>query len=126
MAGGIKPIDQNRPGDLTQALHFGHNSVAASPPTPGAVRPDIAFVRKVFNGKLTFSDGEDVEFWAIKDHDQDTQFACTPMRVRQGQIVHTTIHPAINVHTIHHHGIEPSTFNDGVPDTSSNVKSENT
>ena len=126
MAGGIKPIDQNRPGDLTQAVHFGHNFVAASPPTPGAVRPDIAFVRKVFNGKLTFSDGEDVEFWAFKDPDQDKPFPSTPMRVRQGQIVHTTIHPAINVHTIHHHGIEPSTFNDGVPDTSFNVKSEYT
>jgi FtsP/CotA-like multicopper oxidase with cupredoxin domain len=46
--------------------------------------------------------------------------------VRQGQVVHTVLQPAINVHTIHHHGIEPSTFNDGVPDTSFSVSSEYT
>ena len=37
MAGGLKPIDQNRPADLTQAVHFGHNRPEASPPTPGRV-----------------------------------------------------------------------------------------
>lgn len=126
MAGGLKPIDQNRPADLTQAVHFGANYPEASPPTPGRVRPDIAFVRKVFNGKLTFADGNDVTFWAFKDPGEDKPFPSTAMRLRQGQIVHNTIHAAINVHTIHHHGIEPSTFNDGVPDTSFNVKSEYT
>jgi len=126
MAGGLVPIDQNRPADLTQAAHFGHNYPEASPPTPGRVRPDVAFVRKVFNDKLEFADGEDVEYWAFKDPDADKPFPSTPIRVRQGQVVHTTVETAINVHTIHHHGIDSSTFNDGVPDTSFNVGSRYT
>ena len=126
MAGSLKPIDQNRPADLTQAVHFGHNYPEASPETPGRVRPDVSFVRKVFNDKLTFADGNDVEYWAFKDPDADKPFPSSPLRLRQGQVVHTTIESAINVHTIHHHGIEPSTFNDGVPDTSFNVSSDYT
>jgi FtsP/CotA-like multicopper oxidase with cupredoxin domain len=126
MAGGLTPIDQNRPADLTQSTHFGHNYPEAAPETPGRVRPDVAFVRKVFNDKLEFSDGEDVEYWSFKDPDDDKPFPATTIRVRQGQVVHTTVEPSINVHTIHHHGIEPSTYNDGVPDTSFNVGSRYT
>ena len=126
MSGGLKPIDQNRPADLTQAVHFGHNYPEASPKTPGLVKPDVTFERQVFNGKLTFADGADVEYWSFKDPDDDKPFPATPIRLRQGQVAHTVLHPAINVHTIHHHGIEPSTYNDGVPDTSFAVKSEYT
>ena len=126
MAGSLKPIDQNRPADLTQAVHFGNNHVDASPDTPGRVTPDVAFVRQVFNDKLVFADGNEVEYWSFKDPDADKPFPATPLRVRQGQLVHNTLHPAINVHTIHHHGIEPSTYNDGVPDTSFAVNSEYT
>lgn len=126
MAGSLVPIDQNRPADLTQAVHFGHNYPEAGPATPGKVQPDIRFVRKVFNDKLKFADGNEVEYWSFKDPDDDKPFPATPIRVRQGQVVHTTIEAAINVHTIHHHGIEPSTFNDGVPDTSFNVKNQYT
>lgn len=126
MAGSLKPIDQNRPGDLTQAVHYGHNYPEAGPDTPGRVRPAVTFVRKVFNDKLTFADGNDVEYWSFKDPRDDKPFPATPIRVRQGQIVHTRLESAINVHTIHHHGIEPSTFNDGVPDTSFNVKNQYT
>jgi FtsP/CotA-like multicopper oxidase with cupredoxin domain len=126
MAGGIKPIDQNRPADLTQAVHFGHNYPIASPQTPGKVSPDVRLVRKVYNGALTFSDGAQVDYWSFKAPDDDKPFPATPIRVRQGQVVHTVLQPAINVHTIHHHGIEPSTFNDGVPDTSFSVSSEYT
>jgi len=127
MSGSIVPVDQNRPGDLTQAVHFGHNYPEASPATPGRVTPQARFVRKVFNDKLHFADGNEVEYWAFKDPDDDDKpFPATTIRARQGQIVHTVLQAAINVHTIHHHGIEPSTFNDGVPDTSFNVKSEYT
>ena len=126
MAGSLVPIDQNRPADLTQAVHFGHNYPEAGPETPGKVTPDIVFPRKVFNDKLTFSDGRDVEYWAFKGPDDDKPFPSTPMRARQGQVVHTVLDSAINVHTIHHHGIEPSTFNDGVPDTSFTVKNQYT
>src|SRR3712207_9349251 len=116
MSGSLKPIDQNRPADLTQAVRFGHNYPEASPNTTVLAKADVSFVRKVFNDKLEFSDGEDVEYWTFKDPDDDKPFPATPIRVRQGQVVHTTVEPAINVHTIHHHGIEPSTYNEGVPD----------
>lgn len=126
MAGGLVPIDQNRPADLTQSTHFGHNYLVDSPDTPGRVRPDATFERKVFSDKLDFSDGGDVEFWAFTDPDDDKPFPSTPIRVRQGQVVHTTIKASIHAHTIHHHGIEPSTFNDGVPDTSFGTTSDYT
>ena len=126
MAGTLVPIDQNRPADLTQAVHSGHNYPEAGPATPGKVRPDAVFVRKVFNDKLEFSDGEDVEYWAFKGPNDDKPFPSPPIRARQGQVIHTVLESAINVHTIHHHGIEPSTFNDGVPDTSFNVKNQYT
>src|SRR3712207_7418613 len=77
MAGSLVPIDQNRPADLTQSVHYGHNYPEASPETPGRVRPDVSFVRKVFNDKLTFSDGNTVEYWAFKDPDDDKPFPST-------------------------------------------------
>jgi FtsP/CotA-like multicopper oxidase with cupredoxin domain len=126
MSGSLKPIDQNRPADLTQAVHYGHNYPEASPATPGRVRPGASVVRKVFNDKLTMADGNDVEYWAFKDPDAGKPFPSTPIRVRQGQVVHTVLDASINVHTIHHHGIEPSTFNDGVPETSFTVSSSYT
>ena len=126
MAGSLKPIDQNRPADLTQAVHYGHNYPEAGPATPGRVRPDITFERHVFNDRLTFSDGMEIDYWAFKGPDADKPFPSTLMRARQGQVVHTVLNPSVNVHTIHHHGIEPSTYNDGVPDTSFNVSSSYT
>lgn len=127
MAKGLKPIDQNRPADLSQAVHFGHNYPEMSPPTPGQVRPDIVMARKVFNDHIEMPDGNKIEFWAFKHPDDNGKpFPSTPMRVRMGQVVHTPLTTSINVHTIHHHGIEPSTHNDGVPDTSFNVSSRYT
>jgi FtsP/CotA-like multicopper oxidase with cupredoxin domain len=126
MAGSLVPIDQNRPADLTQSVHYGHNYPEAGPDTPGKVRPNVVVERKVFNDKLVFSDGNEVEYWAFKGPNDDKPFPSTPIRVRQGQVVHTVLDSAINVHTIHHHGIEPSTFNDGVPDTSFNVSNSYT
>jgi len=44
------------------------------------------------------------------------QFPSPAMRVTEGQIVHTkfNVQGMMWLHTIHHHGIEPSTENDGV------------
>ena len=52
------------------------------PDTPGKVRPDAVFARKVYNGKLTFADGNAVDYWACKDPSDDKPFPSTPIRLR--------------------------------------------
>ena len=44
----------------------------------------------------------------------NAQFPSKPIRVRQGQVVHSTLDAKKNHHTIHHHGMNSSTYNDGV------------
>ncbi len=118
MSGGLVPFDQNLPADLTQVPGVGGDLQVAGPATPGLVVPDVSFVRDFFTGSLHFPDGSDLAYWSFKDPADDDPFPGSLIRVREGQVVHTTVHPSKNHHTIHHHGIEPSTFNDGVPHTS--------
>ena len=48
------------------------------------------------------------------------------MRCRQGQIVHSTLDAKKNHHTIHHHGMNSSTYNDGVGHVSFEVSEKYT
>lgn len=112
---------------------FGCDVFKGSFPTPDRLRPDIAFQREFYgNGKLEFPDGFEAEIWAFSDpvalnaYDRETPFPSPPIRVRQGQIVHTTLKSHKNTHTIHHHGIEPTTMNDGVGHVSFEVNGEYT
>jgi FtsP/CotA-like multicopper oxidase with cupredoxin domain len=97
-----------------------------SPETPGRVRPDIALVRDFFNDKLVMPDGKEVEFWAFEDERGRRTFPSPTIRVREGQIVHTTLKSSKNAHTIHHHGIETDDYNDGVGHTSFEVTGDYT
>ncbi len=94
----------------------------AEPATIGLVTPDISFSRSIYmNGSMTMDDGVSVSIWGFNDSSasggqQATPFPSTPIRVTQNQKVHTILDNAMGMwlHTIHHHGIEPSTENDGV------------
>lgn len=95
-----------------------------APATPGRVTPDIEFFRSVNMNDSKVINGVSVPIWGFNDDASGggmggtgVSFPSPPMRVRQGQIVHTHLNVVdmmSGVHTIHHHGIEPSTFNDGV------------
>ncbi|VAW67010.1 Multicopper oxidase [hydrothermal vent metagenome] len=89
-------------------------------PNDTLVTPDITFSRIVdMNIRVTMDDGNNVTMWGFADNSGGgaavATFPSAPIRVTQGQIVHTelTVQNAW-AHTIHHHGIEPATESDGV------------
>ena len=96
-----------------------------APATPGRVTPNVTFRRGIYmNGSMTFDDGNSVPIWGFTDLDAGQgqmdqmgggSFPSPAIRVTENQIVHTEL--TVNMmwmHTIHHHGIEPSQENDGV------------
>jgi FtsP/CotA-like multicopper oxidase with cupredoxin domain len=92
-----------------------------SPETEFPQRPDVSLEFDFFNRKLEFPDGSEHEVWSFEAGDTGRQLPGTLMRAVEGQIVHGTIKPSKNVHTIHWHGIEPDPRNDGVGHTSFEV-----
>lgn len=95
-----------------------------APATPDRVTPDVVFQRGIYmDGQLNFDDGNSVTVWGFTDlaagggggMGGGGSFPSPAMRVTEGQIIHTEL--TVNMmwmHTIHHHGIEPSQENDGV------------
>ncbi|NOZ54909.1 MAG: multicopper oxidase domain-containing protein [Gammaproteobacteria bacterium] len=92
----------------------------AAPATPGLVTADATFQRGIYmNGSLTMDDGRRITVWGFTDGIggwRKTAFPSPIIRVIEGQIVHTVLRNSgmFWLHTIHHHGIEPSSENDGV------------
>ena len=91
----------------------------ASPATPNKVSPDITFNRYMIMGPShsvnTKKGTVSFRIFAFGGNGQqfDGYLPNPMMRVRQGQVVHTTLSVWLP-HTIHHHGIEPDSHNDGV------------
>ena len=91
-----------------------------TPPTPGKVTPDITFRRGIYmQGSMRMDNGASVTIWGFTDGGgmgmMGGSFPSPAIRVTEGQIVHTILSVDMMwMHTIHHHGIEPSTENDGV------------
>lgn len=107
---------------------FGCDVFEATPPTPDRLTPDVAFHVGVRTGlMLPTPDFRSIEVWRF-DHEaaRTNAWPSPTLRVRQGQVVHTRLQQRNNAHTIHHHGIEPTTFNDGVGHTSFEVSGEYT
>lgn len=99
-----------------------------APATIGLTTPNVTFTRGVYmQGSMLMDNGRSVRVWGFTDGGgmgmMGGPFPSPPIRVRQGQIVHTrfTNQGMMWLHTIHHHGIEPSTENDGVGHTSFDV-----
>ena len=108
--------------DQAEFEAFGCNVPSNNPSTPDRLVPDVAFDRDMdVSFDLVLADGSHVTMWVFTDPQVGATFPSPPIRVREGQIVHTTLHASKNTHTIHHHAIEPTPFNDGVGHTSFEV-----
>lgn len=97
--------------------NFGCDVPQASPDTPDRVTPDVVIEREFYGDlDLAMPDGRRIRMWGFEDPTSSVRkpFPSAPMRVRQGQVVHTRLKVSKGAHTIHHHGIEPIPFNDGV------------
>ncbi len=86
--------------------------------TPDWQSANAYFERKSFNdGTLVMSDGVNISYWGFEDRLRlkGKKFFPSPLiRVQEGDMVHVKLEARNNTHTIHHHGIEPTTMNDGV------------
>ncbi len=78
----------------------------------------VYFERKVFtDGVKTMPDGVRVNYWGFEDLIKakgQMPFPSPIIRLQEGQLAHVRLETRKGPHTIHHHGIEPSTMNDGV------------
>jgi FtsP/CotA-like multicopper oxidase with cupredoxin domain len=107
---------------------FGCNVFKEKVATPDRLTPNVVHKRVgARGGNLTTPDGKELKFWSFVDSSlplsqQIAAYPSPPIRVREGQIVHTTLTTAKGPHTIHHHGIEPTTANDGVGHVSFEVE----
>jgi FtsP/CotA-like multicopper oxidase with cupredoxin domain len=97
---------------------FGCDVTDEHTPTPDRLTPDITFIREGARSVTKrMPDGKEIEFWNFTDDRDDRSKEMWPskeIRVRQGQIVHSTLDAKKSAHTIHHHGMNSSTYNDGV------------
>jgi FtsP/CotA-like multicopper oxidase with cupredoxin domain len=92
-----------------------------SPETEFRQRPDRSFLRKFYNRRLRFPDGEELEIWSFEDERSGRSFPGPLTRAREGEIVHVELKASKSAHTIHHHGVEPDPRNDGVGHSSFEV-----
>lgn len=78
----------------------------------------VYFERKIFaDGVMTFPDGAKVTYWGFEDlifGKGKKPFPSPVIRLREGELAQVTLETRKGPHTIHHHGIEPTTLNDGV------------
>ncbi len=89
------------------------------PLTPDWQTADVYFERKIFNdGIISIPEmGVSIPYWGFEDtlkQKGKRLFPSPVIRMKAGQLAHVQLLTRFGEHTIHHHGIEPTTMNDGV------------
>jgi FtsP/CotA-like multicopper oxidase with cupredoxin domain len=114
------PVDFTKTGVRGQETFgsFGCQVFHDNPNTPDFLTANAYFERKVFtDGETVMPDGNRVHHWGFEDTLKAPGLKTRPspvIRVQEGDLVHTKVEVSQNTHTLHQHGIEPTTMNDGV------------
>jgi FtsP/CotA-like multicopper oxidase with cupredoxin domain len=118
---------------MSDGIPFSCDPPEASPATPGFVTPAQAATLKSqgvirnlvqlsrevrTDGQLTLPDGTSVQIWSFSDGTERNPYPSPVIRATERDLLQVSMHGSHGPHTIHHHGIEPDAFNDGVGHTS--------
>jgi len=104
--------------DTIPTPNFVTDAQAAQLIASGQITGLRKFTRNFFSsGKAIMPDGVEIEHWGFTDNDSKP-LPSPQIRLMEGEIAQVKLTTGKKVHTIHHHGIEPDPFNDGVGHTS--------
>lgn len=104
--------------------NFGCDVFKENANTPDWTTANAYFERGIHNVDLRMPDGKEVRCWAFDDPLKAPGREIFPsplIRVQEGDLVHVKLESSKGSHTIHHHGIEGTTMNDGVGHVSMEV-----
>jgi FtsP/CotA-like multicopper oxidase with cupredoxin domain len=105
--------------DTLATPNFVTDAMAAQLIADGKITGLKKFTRSVFgSGTATMPDGVRITHWGFSDETGRRLLPSPQIRVMEGEIAQVKLNTSLKVHTIHHHGIEPDPFNDGVGHTS--------
>lgn len=107
--GPVPPDDENPPD--TEQLDFLPIADRVAPDRPlGAVDH-----RGLHDLDLVVPGVGSVEMWSFRDNvSGEATWPAPTIRLREGEVIHAAMSNRRGPHTIHHHGLEPSSVNDGV------------
>lgn len=106
---------------------FGCTVFKVNSATPDWMTANVYFERDFRKDDLKMPDGKKVRFWTFEDPlrkgGAQVTLPAPLIRVQEDDLVHVRLKTRQGSHTIHHHGIEPTTMNDGVGHVSMEISS---